>query len=42
MIEQKEIDINKLQQDNINLKADKEKFEAEIKALEENLEEPQV
>src|SRR5699024_11162535 len=27
MIEQKEIDINKLQQDNINLKADKEKFE---------------
>lgn len=37
MIEQKEIDINKLQQDNINLKADKEKFEAEIKVLEKDL-----
>lgn len=37
MIEQKEIDINKLQQDNINLKADKEKFEAEIKLLEKDL-----
>lgn len=37
MIEQKEIDINKLQQDNINLKADKEKFEAEIKVLENDL-----
>ena len=37
MIEQKEIDINKLQQDNTNLKADKEKFEAEIKVLEKDL-----
>ena len=37
MIEQKEVDINKLQQDNINLKADKEKFEAEIKVLEKDL-----
>ena len=37
MIEQKEIDINKLQQDNISLKADKEKFEAEIKVLEKDL-----
>ena len=37
MIEQKEIDINKLQQDNINLKADKEKFEVEIKLLEKDL-----
>ena len=37
MIEQKEIDINKLQQDNINLKADKEKFEAEINVLEKDL-----
>ncbi len=39
MIEQKEIDINKLQQDNINLKADKEKFEAEIKSFEKILSE---
>lgn len=37
MIEQKELDINKLQNDNAGLKTDKEKFEAEIKVLEKVL-----